>query len=134
MAHAENCHAGVDLRSGGAEFTTDEQLLALMAGGDAPALGVLHDRWADVLHDRAIRMGLNAFAAEAMVESAFWDAWVHSDAYTSECGRPGEWLVGILIRLLKNKDNWRTTRLAELSAATATLNVALPESQSGNSD
>jgi hypothetical protein len=89
-----------DVASVGMQDTTSDALLVhRMACGDAPALGLLHDRWADLLYDRAVRMALNSVEAEALVENAFWQAWLQADRYATDCGRPDEWLLNLMSNL-----------------------------------
>jgi Sigma-70 region 2 len=97
LANAGSSSVGAEVGTDGMrESASDELLVRAMASGDAQALGVLYDRWVDLLYDRAVRMGRSSVDAEALVESAFWEAWLHADCYATTCGRPGQWLFNLM--------------------------------------
>ena len=99
---ASSCDPVVDsCASNSHDSAWDETLIRRMARGDVPALGLLYDRWSDVLYDRALNMGLTTVAAESLVESAFWESWVRADTYDNTCERPRRWLLTQLLSLTR---------------------------------
>ena len=74
---------------------SDEQLVAQAAGGDAPALEILYDRYAPAVMGLALKMMGDRAAAEEVVQETFWRVWRNADSFRAERGSVAGWLFGI---------------------------------------
>ena len=74
----------------------DEDLMALVGGGDAQAFEVVYDRHADASFSLAHRMLGARAAAEEVVQEAFLVVWRTSRAYRAERASVRTWLLGIV--------------------------------------
>ncbi|MEW5986691.1 MAG: sigma-70 family RNA polymerase sigma factor [Chloroflexota bacterium] len=77
----------------------DEQLMILVAGGDAAAFEVLYDRHAATVMGRCLRVIQDEAAAEETVQEAFWRVWRSAGLYQPERGPFKHWLLQIAHRL-----------------------------------
>jgi RNA polymerase sigma-70 factor (ECF subfamily) len=74
----------------------DEDLMALVRGGDAAAFEVIYERHGGVAFSLALRMCGRRPAAEDVVQEAFLSAWRRSSSYDAARGSVRTWLLGIV--------------------------------------
>src|SRR5262245_45327801 len=74
----------------------DEDLLALIEGGDEPAFAALYDRHARVAYSLAYRLLGSREAAEDLVQDTFMAVWRSPSAYSAGRGSVRTWLLAIL--------------------------------------
>lgn len=77
----------------------DEQLMILVARGDALAFEVLYDRYAAAVMGRCLRIIQDEAAAEETTQEAFWRVWSSASVYQPERGPFKHWLLQIAHRL-----------------------------------
>jgi len=100
----------------------DAALVARMAAGDEHALGLLYDRFEDVVRATALRIVRDPAEAEDVVEDAFWQAWRQADRFEAARGGALPWLLTIarsraLDRLRTINRSREDTRLDDLEQA-----------------
>ena len=86
---AENLLSGLTLLA-------DEDLLALVEGGDADAFEVVYDRHSRVAFSLAFRLLGDRQAAEDLVQDAFLSVWRGAGGYAPSRGSVRNWLLSIL--------------------------------------
>jgi RNA polymerase sigma-70 factor, ECF subfamily len=74
----------------------DEDVLALVEGGDERAFELLYDRHARVAYSLAYRLLGDAASAEDLVQDAFLAIWRGSALYSPSRGSVRTWLLAIL--------------------------------------
>jgi len=93
--------------------TTDEALIAAIAGGDKRAMQVLYARHNVRVFRFIVRLTGNTSTAEDLVSEVFLDVWRQADAFEAKC-QVSTWLLAIArnrcINLLKRN---RPIALAE---------------------
>jgi len=74
----------------------DEDLMALMGGGDAGAFAALYDRHGRAAYSLAHRMMGERQAAEDLAQDAFLKVWRSAGAYRPERGSVRTWVLSIV--------------------------------------
>src|ERR687885_1639286 len=74
----------------------DEELMELVAGGDARAFEALYDRHGGPAFSLAYRMVGNRVIAEDITQEAFLSIWRSRLRYQSERGSVRTWVLGIV--------------------------------------
>jgi RNA polymerase sigma-70 factor (ECF subfamily) len=74
----------------------DEDLISLVAQGDAEALAVLYDRHSRAAYSLAYRMMGERQAAEDLVQDAFLKVWRSATSYRAGRGSVRTWLLSIV--------------------------------------
>ena len=74
----------------------DEDLMALVEGGDAAAFAGLYDRHGRAAYSLAYRMAGERQAAEDLVQEAFLDVWRAARSYRAERGSVRTWVLSIV--------------------------------------
>src|SRR5919199_204723 len=74
----------------------DEELMELVAGGDARAFEALYDRHGGPAFSLAYRMVGNRVIAEDITQDAFLSIWRSSTRYQRERGSVRTWVLGIV--------------------------------------
>ena len=74
----------------------DEELISLVAQGDAEAFAVLYDRHCRPAYSLAYRMMGERQAAEDLVQDAFLKLWRSATSYRAERGSVRTWLLSIV--------------------------------------
>jgi len=90
--------------------SSDEELLALVAAGKAPALEELYDRYDALLYSLALRVVRDRGAAEEIVQDAFVAVWRKAGTFDPARGRAYTWLVGITRNRAVDEIRRRRTR------------------------
>jgi RNA polymerase sigma-70 factor (ECF subfamily) len=83
-------------KSGDLRLMADEELMALVRGGDAAAFEVVYDRHADRAFSLAYRMLGARGPAEDVVQEGFLALWRSGQRYRPERGSVRSWLLGIV--------------------------------------
>jgi RNA polymerase sigma-70 factor, ECF subfamily len=74
----------------------DEDLMALVEGGDSGAFAGLYDRHGRAAYSLAYRMAGERQAAEDLVQEAFLDVWRAAGSYRAERGSVRTWVLTIV--------------------------------------
>jgi len=74
----------------------DEDLMALVEGGDSGAFAGLYDRHGRAAYSLAYRMAGERQAAEDLVQDAFLDVWRAARSYKAERGSVRTWVLSIV--------------------------------------
>jgi RNA polymerase sigma-70 factor, ECF subfamily len=74
----------------------DEDLMALVEGGDSGAFAGLYDRHGRAAYSLAYRMAGERQAAEDLVQDAFLDVWRAAGSYRAERGSVRTWVLTIV--------------------------------------
>jgi RNA polymerase sigma-70 factor, ECF subfamily len=74
----------------------DEDLISLVAQGDAEAFAVLYDRHGRAAYSLAYRMMGEHHAAEDLVQDAFLKVWRSATSYRADRGSVRTWLLSIV--------------------------------------
>jgi RNA polymerase sigma-70 factor (ECF subfamily) len=74
----------------------DEDLMALVEGGDSGAFAGLYDRHGRAAYSLAYRMAGERQAAEDLVQDAFLDVWRAAGSYKAERGSVRTWVLSIV--------------------------------------
>jgi RNA polymerase sigma-70 factor, ECF subfamily len=74
----------------------DEDLMALVEGGDPGAFAGLYDRHGRAAYSLAYRMAGERQAAEDLVQDAFLDVWRAAGSYKAERGSVRTWVLSIV--------------------------------------
>ena len=74
----------------------DEDLMALVEGGDSGAFAGLYDRHGRAAYSLAYRMAGERQAAEDLVQDAFLDVWRAAASYKAERGSVRTWVLSIV--------------------------------------
>ena len=74
----------------------DEELMALVQGGDKRAFELVFDRHADAAFSLAYRMCGRRGTAEDIVQEAFLSLWRSSERYDSSRGSVRTWVLGVV--------------------------------------
>jgi RNA polymerase sigma-70 factor (ECF subfamily) len=74
---------------------TDEQWMAQVVAGNAPALESLYDKYAPVVMGFALRIVQDQAAAEEIVQETFWRVWKNAKGFQHERGVFSGWLFAI---------------------------------------
>ncbi len=111
----------------------DEDLISLVAQGDAEAFAVLYDRHSRAAYSLAYRMMGERQAAEDLVQDAFLKVWRAAGSYRSERGSVRTWLLSVVhnrgidqLRSLASRR--RTQEKIEASAPNSQPSEAFSES------
>lgn len=70
----------------------DAGLVARMRSGDEQALGILYDRYGDLVRALVLRIVDRPMDAEDVVEEVFWQAWRQAERFDATRGGVGSWL------------------------------------------
>jgi len=110
----------------------DEDLMSLVAAGDAGAFAVLYDRHSRAAHSLAYRMTGERRAAEDLAQDAFLKAWRSAGSYRARRGGARAWLLSVVrnrgVDLLRASASRRRTRQkAEAEAPRSQPSEAFPE-------
>lgn len=73
----------------------DDELLALIASGDEPALGVIYDRYSGLVYTIALRVTGDRQTAEEVMQDVFQGVWQTAGSYQAGRGACAAWMVGI---------------------------------------
>lgn len=73
---------------------TDECLIALIAGGDRQALGLLYGRHHVRVYRYLLRLTSNTATAEDLVSDVFLDVWKQADRFEGR-SQVSTWIIGI---------------------------------------
>lgn len=99
----------------GAAETSDESLLARVAGGDEAALGELYDRFGRVAYGLALRVLRDERLAEDAVQEAFLAIWRQAGSYRPERAKAQTWVLTLVHRravdLVRREERRRTDLL-----------------------
>jgi RNA polymerase sigma-70 factor (ECF subfamily) len=79
--------------------SSDEALMARVAGGDSGALEQLYSRHSRVAFGLAVRILANSELAEDVVQEAFWRVWKRAATFQTSNGQFAPWLFGIVRNL-----------------------------------
>ena len=82
----------------GAAETSDESLLARVAGGDEAALGELYDRFGRVAYGLAVRVLRDERLAEDAVQEAFLAIWRQAASYRADRAKAQTWVLTLVHR------------------------------------
>jgi RNA polymerase sigma factor (sigma-70 family) len=82
----------------GAAETSDESLLARVAGGDEAALGELYDRFGRVAYGLALRVLRDERLAEDAVQEAFLGIWRQAASYRADRAKAQTWVLTLVHR------------------------------------
>ena len=82
----------------GAAETSDESLLARVAGGDEAALGALYDRFGRVAYGLAVRVLRDERLAEDAVQEAFLAIWRQAASYRADRAKAQTWVLTLVHR------------------------------------
>ncbi len=111
----------------------DEDLISLVAQGDAEAFAVLYDRHSRAAYSLAYRMMGERQAAEDLAQDAFLKVWRSATSYRADRGSVRTWLLSIVhnrgidqIRSLASRR--RTQEKMEASAPKSQPSEAFAES------
>lgn len=104
-----------DDRVDATQMKTDEALVALVAGGDRRAYGLLVDRHLDRTVAIARRILNNQSDAEDVAQEAFLRLWRHADRFDPGSARFSTWFYRVTTNLCL--DRTRRTPMAALDAA-----------------
>src|SRR3954454_13067154 len=74
----------------------DDDLMALVCGGDSAAFEVVYDRHSTVAYSLAHRICGRQNAAEDVVQEAFLSAWRRASSFDATRGSLRTWLLGIV--------------------------------------
>src|SRR4051794_27264004 len=74
----------------------DDDLMALVRGGDSAAFEVVYERHSTVAYSLAHRMCGRQSAAEDVVQEAFLSAWRRASSFDATRGSLRTWLLGIV--------------------------------------
>ena len=74
----------------------DEDLVSLVAHGDAEAFAVLYDRHSRAVYSLAFRMMGEQQAAEDLAQDAFLNVWRSAASYRADRGSVRTWLLSIV--------------------------------------
>jgi len=74
----------------------DEDLISLVAQGDAEAFAVLYDRHSGAAYSLAYRMMGEQQAAEDLTQDAFLNVWRSAASYRADRGSVRTWLLSIV--------------------------------------
>jgi len=74
----------------------DEDLMALVEGGDSGTFAGLYDRHGRAAYSLAYRMAGERQAAEDLVQDAFLDVWRAAGSYKAERGSVRTWVLSIV--------------------------------------
>lgn len=100
--------------------TDDQQLLQRSAAGDAEAIGLLYDRYGQLVFRVALRVLGDRGSAEEVTQDVFLRLWQHADRYRAERGSLVTWLLTVTQR--RAIDELRSRR-----GASRRREVELPE-------
>lgn len=76
--------------------STDDQLVARLASGDAAALEKLYDRYVRQCFGLALRMLGDPQLAEEVVQEVFLKLWTQPTLYSQKRGRFASWLLSVV--------------------------------------
>lgn len=111
-----------DLRS-----LADEDLMALVARGDARAFEVVYDRHADRAFSLAYRMLGSRAPAEEIVQEAFLSVWRSGQKYRPDRASVRTWLLGIIHHRAVDVLRHSSVRRATLASDPAPLEWQVAE-------
>jgi RNA polymerase sigma-70 factor, ECF subfamily len=89
---------------------SDEALIAAVAAGDEPALGLLYDRYAKAVFSLAVRITRDQGLAEEITQEAFLRLWRNAASYTAARGRFASWLLSVTHHLAVDQLRRRQAR------------------------
>jgi RNA polymerase sigma-70 factor, ECF subfamily len=76
--------------------STDEEVVALLAGGDPQAIEMLYERYGRLAYSLAFRVLGDGAAAEDVVQEAFLSVWRRSSTFEAARGSLRTWLCSIV--------------------------------------
>lgn len=88
----------------------DAELVALIAGGDAQALGVIYDRYQRAVYSLCARVTRDQGAAEELTQEVFVRLWKSAASFEPGRGRVSAWLLRIAHNLALNEVRRRGSR------------------------
>jgi RNA polymerase sigma-70 factor, ECF subfamily len=71
----------------------DVQLLRAIAQGEPEALGILYDRYSNLLYSLAIRILNDPLEAEEVLQEVFLQIWQKAPFFDEPLGKPSSWVV-----------------------------------------
>lgn len=115
-------------RAGERVAPDDATLVARMCAGDEHALGLLYDRWEDVVRATALRIVGEPMEAEDVVEDVFWQAWRQAGRFDASRGGALPWVLTIartraldrLRAITRSRESARLDDLEEVGGDAAT--------------
>ena len=115
----------------------DEDLIPLVAGGDAGAFAALHDRHSRAAYSLAFRMTGERQAAEDLAQDAFLKVWRSAGSYRAHRGSVRTWLLSVVHnrgvdRLRSEASRRRTRERAEAEAPRSQPSEAFARAWSGH--
>lgn len=117
--------------SGGPGVASDAELLARAARGDERAVGMVYDRYGQVMYAVAYRIVRQPGDAEEVVAEAFAQAWRDAERFEAGRGSVAAWLTVMtrsraldLVRARARRD--RITHTAQRSDPEGTLGMGTP--------
>lgn len=110
----------------------DEDLISLVAAGDAEALAGLYDRHSRLAYSLAYRMMGDRQAAEDLVQDSFIKVWRSARSYRAERGSVRTWALSIVHKrgidhLRSTASRRRTQDRVEMNAETSQPSEAFAE-------
>ncbi|MDQ5811932.1 MAG: sigma-70 family RNA polymerase sigma factor [Actinomycetota bacterium] len=111
----------------------DEDLISLVAQGDAEAFAVLYDRHGRAVYSLAYRMMGERQAAEDLAQDAFLKVWRSATSYRADRGSVRTWLLSIvhnrgIDQLRSHASRRRTQEKIEASAPKSQPSEAFAQS------
>ena len=103
----------------------DEDLISLVARGDAEAFAVLYDRHSRAAFSLAYRMMGERQAAEDLAQDAFLKVWRSATSYRADRGSVRTWLLSIV----HNRGIDQLRSLASRRRTQETVEASAPKSQ-----
>jgi len=99
----------------------DGDLARRFSAGDPDALKAMYDRWSRLVYTIAVRSLGDYAEADDVTQRTFVSAWTSRDAFDSDRGNLGGWLVGIARRRIADAHEARSraTRLEQAVASEA---------------
>ena len=119
----------------------DEELLVLIARGDAQALGALYDRHGRLVFAIALRVTGDRLTAEEVTQDVFQIVWQQTAGFRAASGTVPAWIIGITrhraidrIRSQRHKARQHDTPLEDAAAAVLTDTVDVADAAAIRSD
>jgi RNA polymerase sigma-70 factor, ECF subfamily len=92
------------------EEATDAEILRRLAAGEGQVIGLLYDRYANVVFPLALRILRDRAEAEDIVHDAFVAVGVRATQYVADRGTVGAWLVTLVRNLAIDRTRRRERR------------------------
>lgn len=125
----------VQTSSSGTSEPTDTELVALMARGDANALGALYDRYAPIMLALTERIVGRGNEGEDLVQEVFLEAWRRSASYDANRASVKAWLLlRMRSRCLDHKKSARVSRRVQAGDNAWLDDLTAPDAESFGPD